>query len=281
LRYEGHLWLQRDVLPGAAVHAQGDVEVGGKVIGARIVAFGGVRIAAGANRSLMIAGGPGWVYGEALPLVREVGERLRQLRQGPQPTEGVGAAFRALAALIGRLAPILGGAEAPLDPTVQHLAGLLGQLARLFGDRDEDAAARLAVADAVGPAVVELLAQVEQEMTDRLSHPGGCVLRYLDGTRLQATGDVEILTPGAWRSDVATLGRARVVGGFRGGSLRALGGAHLGTVGSENAVPTRVEVGPEASLEADDVYPGTTLVRGATVRVFRERAHRVVLGGTP
>lgn len=280
VRFEGHLWVRRDVTADWSIKASGDIEVGGKVVGARVIAGGNLHIRSGATRSLLIAGGPGLAYSDALPWCLELGEKLGQVSE-PQTPESTAALFRQVAGLIGRLDSVLNSSEAPLDPGVQRLAKVLQQLQRIFTERAGAGSGQAEAVDSVAVAVADLTAEAARQMRARLQEPGRCFLRYLDNARVEATGDVEILAPGAWRSDIITLGEVRGSSSFRGGSVRARGGVVLGTVGSETGVATRIEVGPEAVFQAADVYPGTTVVRGDATRIFRERTRNVVIGERP
>lgn len=271
---EGHLWIGRDVDEDRRVQAGGDVEIEGKVVGARIVAGADIRIGRGAAKSLLVAGGAGWTYAEILPTCDSLWESLRQVVK----LRGDNLALvRRVTGLVRRVDTALADCDAIMDPEVQQLSKVMRDLARIFeGGGDEDTTTQRIAA--VSHDVGEVLSTALGRMRDRLEHPGGCATPYLDNSRLEATGDVELGQPGAWRSDIVTLGMVRGTTTFRGGSIFAARGVHLATVGSDNGLVTRVEVGPGAVFEAGVVHAGTTVVCGDTSRSFTQQAQNVVLG---
>ncbi len=271
---DGHLWIGGDVEADRKVQANGDVEIEGKVVGARIMAAADISIGRGAAKSVLVAGGAGWTYAELLPTCDSLLESLRQVVK----LRGDNLALvRRVTGLVRRVDTALADCDAIIDPEVQHLAKVMHDLARIFeGGGDEDTTTQRIAA--VSHDVGEVLSTALARMRDRLDHPGGCVTPYLDNSRLEATGDVELGQPGAWRSDIVTLGMVHGSATFRGGSIFAARGVHLATVGSDNGLVTRVEVGPGAVFEASVVHAGTTVVCGDTSRSFTQQTHKVVLG---
>ncbi|HVB10672.1 MAG TPA: FapA family protein [Bacillota bacterium] len=248
--FAGDIWIGGDILQGVTVRADGGVEVRGRVVRARVEAGGSIRVHGGATAAVLVAGGHGLLYRQALADAEELTAHL------PAGAAPIPPAARRAAA---RLRELLAGSESELDPEVAQLLERLGVMARTMPGTS---APNLA-----GETAAALTAAVAR-MRATIARPGGCYARYLENTRLEATGSVMIGQQGAYRSHVVTLGSVRCIGGFRGGSCWSAGGAAFATLGSRGEVMTRVEVGASAPVTAAQVLPGTLVVRGKEVREF-------------
>ena len=265
--FAGDVWIDGGVLPGGTVRAAGGVEVRGKVVRGRIQAQGSVRLMGGVTHSVVLAGGPGLTYARALPACTLVLRLLEELTAG---TGDPAQHHRELAAVCRRLLGVLAEADATLDPELTELERVL------------PAAAHWASLEAPGateaPAGLQPAAREAVHSIRRaIRRPSLCYAGYLDNTRVEATGDLEIGERGSWRSQILGFGSCFAAGPVRGGSLLALRGGTFLIVGCADGLETRVEVGPQASLKVGKVFPGVTLVRGADVRTFLRTERDVVL----
>ena len=262
-RFDGDIWVGGDIESGRTVTASGNVEVTGRVFCARIEAGGSICVGRDAAQALLIAGGPGLCYARVIGLCEELARAAT--RAGAQP----------VAALAFRIHKELAGAGVRLHPEVR---ALLDQVGRLTGSgsglRDGwNPAARQSLS-----ALAATLAPAIACMRRALVRRGQCVVRSLDQTTVEASGDVVIADAGAVRSSVTALGQLLATGPVRGGTFWALRSAVFGSVGSGPDLPTFVQIGPRARFTAAEVRPGTTVLRGgALVQRFDAVAHDVVL----
>jgi len=241
------VWVGGNVEAGRRVRARGPVEVGGRVVQARVESMASVRVLGGVANASVVAGSPGLVYARVLPLCEALG------RWDPA------AGLAPVGALAQRLRDELGLAEDWLDPEVAALVARL----REAGAREVEALCASA-------------ARAAARMRARLEQPAACVARHLDHARVEATGDVEVFGPGARASHVVSLGVVRVRGAFRGGRIWALKGVELEVVGDEDGQRTVVEVGPQGWIRAGEVRPGVEFVSGEHTRRFLSHERNVV-----
>jgi|GEM_PF-4577376 len=266
IAYDGDVWVAGSVQLGRAVLVTGDAEVAGHVLQARITAGGGIWIHGGAANALLIAGGPGLTYARTLLLCEEL---LRTMGTTTPPADG--AQGRRPAALAAGVRQALAGTDIHLDPEVEALAAVLEPFSHSATLKDT-------WPGSVGPDLAKLTERAIERMREVLNRPGDCTVRHLDNTRIEATGNVVVGETGAVRSHITTLGEVRVSGAFRGGTIWALRGARLTSVGGGEETQTRVDIGPHARFQATEVRPGTVVLRGgAVVRRFDAPAHEVVI----
>lgn len=247
--FDGDVWVGGHVQPHRALVATGNIEVQGSVVRARVQAGAAMRVHSGVVAALVLSGGGGLTYVRVLGLC----ERLAAQLEGREATP--------LAALLFRLHEEFGRSEARLDPEVTALAQLVAHWLPRAG------------ADSPGPAALaadeeDVLQAAIARMRLTLRHPGRCLLRRAEQTRIEATGDVYL--EDGLNTTVTTLGSVTVVGGFRGGSIWALRGATCMSLGMSVDVPTRIQIGPQGVLRAEEVRPGTSVWCGD--RLLREFA---------
>lgn len=270
LTAEGDIWVGGDVSAGRRLRATGSVEVVGKVVQARIEAGGDIRIHGGAANSLLLAGGPALVYARASALCGQLASLLGEAARGS--AAGRVRGDRRLYGVARRICKELEHAEGWLEPEVRRAYEAVALIAQ-----SGMASAELA---GIGHGAAELTGLLERAaacMREVLERRGRCFVRHLDGTRVEASGDVEVAAPGARFSTVMSLGAVRVHGTLRGGQVWAFRGAEIDVAGTEDGLPTRVEVGPQAPFRAGLVRPGTVVVRAGAVRRFAESASDVAL----
>jgi len=266
IAYDGDVWVAGNVHLGRTVHVTGNAEVSGHVLQGRITAGGGIWIHGGAANALLIAGGPGLTYARTLLLCEEL---LRTMGTTTPPADGVQG--RRPAALAARVRQELAGTDIHLDPEVKALAAVLEPFSHSATLKDTWPGSG-------GQDLAKLTELAIERMREVLNRPGDCTVRHLDNTRIEATGNVVVGETGAVRSHITTLGAVRVSGAFRGGTIWALRGARLTSVGGGDETQTRVEIGPHARFQATEVRPGTVVLRGgAVVRRFDAPAHEVVI----
>lgn len=265
ITYEGDVWIGGSIQPERAVLVTGHAEVTGHVGPARVIAGGGICIHGGAANALLIAGGPALSYARTLLLCEELLRSLDTLT--PAADGGPGKRPVALAA---RVRQEIQGIEIHLDPPVEALGTVLEPFCHSATLRD--------IWSGSGEELIKHLRLAAERIREVLNRPGECVVRHLENTRIEATGNVIIGDRGALHSQIATLGEVRVSGAFRGGTIWALRGARLASVGGGEDTLTRVDIGPLGPFEATEVRQGTVVLRaGAVVRRFDAPAHEVLI----
>lgn len=260
--FQGDIWVSGDVR-AAAVRAAGSIEVGGRVTRGRLEAGGSIRIAGGVTGSVLVAGGPGIVYFQALGDCRRLTEAIVAQSKDGRPA----AASVTIRNLTRHLQRSLAEAEVALDPEVTALARALAAVSR---------AATIQAWAALPEELGTIIATAMERMQASLARPGKCYARFMESTRVAATGAVLIGETGTQRSHVVTLGAVECLGTFRSGTVWAAGGARFAALGGNDA-EARVEIGATAPFYAGQVHRGAVLVRGEEVREFGAPAARVAI----
>ncbi len=260
VEHDGDIWVGGDVGPGVTLRASGMIEVEGQVLRSRLVAGGDIAVVGGAAYALLVAGGRGVLYGQLLPWCEEMARQLQE--------SGGFSPLRRLAALAARVEQHLVEADMP-EP------GLLGLLARVR------LLERSGTAGGVSPDILDALAaemdQTLREMRLVLAQSARCRVRHLDNTRVEASGDMEVGPSGVRRSQLTVMGDLVVNGPFRGGRAVVGGSASFAALGPSGNDPARVEVSGTGIFRAQEVQPGTLVVRGHDERRFDHLERDVVL----
>lgn len=272
LRWDGDVWIEGGIQPGAHVVATRGLEVRGRALRARMQAGGSIRVGGGITHCAVVAGGPITTYAQILPLCAGLETDLALEGPRPAPPRTVGAAALRIADLLDQCEADLGPELAALLETVRS-----GAPWRLDPERRPLPRATSEALRRLAEAVRRAAAAVRQAMAD----PGSLSAAHLENARVEATGAVEVGERGLWRSHVVCGGPCVSAGPVRGGTILALGGADLPVIGSGDGWDTRVEVGPGRQIRAGQVHPGAVLVCGAEARTFETLARDVVVGQGP
>jgi hypothetical protein len=261
--FPGDIWIAGDVQPERLVLAEQNLEIEGNVLRSRIEAGGGIQVWGAATHSLLRAGGPGLSYARALAPAEELAKTLGR------------GAVQAACPLAFRVCQELAREDVRLDEAVQALLEPLRHLLRC--GPAVSLAGHASVRQAVHALQTELPGAIAV-MRQAVARRAGCVVRHLDHTAVEATGDACIGEAGSIHSTVSVLGEVRALGPVRGGTVFALGGAQFTSVGAAVDVPTTIQLGPQAVFRADEVRPGTSVYRGdRPVRRFDQVARDVCL----
>ena len=256
--FDGDVRIEGQVQQARSVVATGEVDVGGAVLRARVQADRTLRVQGGAMGARLVSGGCALTYARTLTLC----EHLSSALSGPGGTP--------LGPLVFRLHEEFDRSEARLDPQVQALADALTEWL------PRGAATERAGDVAPLPEVEALVAPAMARMRQTLRHPAPCLVRWAEQTHVEASGDIRM--DECLHCTLTTLGTLRVDGCLRGGSAWALHGATIGTLGVGPEVATRIHIGPQGDLVANEVRPGTTVLRaGRVLRRFTEPTRDVRL----
>lgn len=278
LRFSGSLTITGSVLDGMKVECEGNQEIHGQVTGAKLKAWGSIRVGGNVFKSSVAAGidsaaamRADSLLGQVEALVSEVHGLEKQVRQ--RLIENLGDS-RAGAVDLSSLASVNALVEQ------QYLSRVSAYLTRLYKDGAEllrsEIAARIRstrefviapgpVFDRlyeIGQIVAEVRAWIKDELTKGESD---VMLPYVQNSTVEASRDIIIAGQGAFYSTL-TSGRSIKVRGtpglIRGGEARAKELIEVNEAGGLGSAATVLGVTETGSITAGTLYANTVLSVG-------------------
>ncbi|MEG6616031.1 FapA family protein [Peptococcaceae bacterium 1198_IL3148] len=286
IEFNGNLRINKDVAEGMSVFSSADVEVGGSVYEAKVIALGNLTIHKNVISSFISVGGMLEFQDDLKTKLQIVNKSLIELYQLlvvlKQRSNELGKQFptgQMIAALIGKK-------FGDLPKIVDELYTLSKQNA-VISANIKDLISELIVKfrrlgwhKAKGIEEVQIMQQrVATALTylDALGESkGDVVVSYALNSTIESAGDVRVVGKGCINTIIKAKGNVIIDSIFRGGAITCQGTVKIKEVGSEIGAKTSIKTSGKV-IQIEKAYSNVLLAAGSNTRTLNSTEYKIYM----
>lgn len=287
VEFNGNLKINKDVVEGMSVLGTGNVDIGGSVYGAKVIALGSLSISKNVLSSFINAGDMSEhreilktklqllnkdlnkLYQILLALKQRCHELNTAYCSGQMIARLINKKFSYLPKTVDELDKLLKQKKIIVSSNVKNLVNeLVVKFRRLGWQKTKDIAEVQRLQQRIAATITSLDALDDNQ--------GDVLISYAINSTIEASGDVRISGKGCINTQINTKGDVIIDGIFRGGAINCHGSVKINEAGSEIGTKTVIKTTGK-SIQINKAHSNVKLTVGLNTKTINSTEYKVYL----